>query len=104
MDRRTVLKGGLVLAATAHTAVASGDLRPTSPQDRIAAAMKEIEAAMQEMHPGWRIQVKDDVVCPLKYVLGGPDEKQAPHRHAVAIYATAETIGREEFRWFVDYV
>ena len=37
MDRRTMLKGGLVLAATAHTAVASGEVvaKAADPESRL---------------------------------------------------------------------
>ena len=70
-NRRTVLKGGIVLAATAHSAVASGGDVRISPQERMDAAMAQIEQAMAEMHPGWQIDKRSDLVSPQTYVHDG---------------------------------
>lgn len=68
MNRRAVLKGSLVLAATSHTAVAVADAQATmSIDDFLAKALPSEKAryhsnalveAMAELHPGkvgWRV-------------------------------------------------
>lgn len=104
MNRRTILKGGLVLAATAHTTVASGDKARTSPQERIDAALAQIEQAMTEMYPGWAIDRAADVVCPQRNLPGGGIEELPPIRHVVGIYAHEDRYGPEKFGWYVNYV
>lgn len=64
MDRRTVLKGGLVLAASAHTAVATAEVKvpaEISIDDFLARAsaaerawyhVNALAKVMNEIHPG----------------------------------------------------
>lgn len=70
MNRRTLLKGGIVLAVTGHTAAASGETNPAavSIDDFLAKATAAERAryhanglmgAMAEMHPdrSWRSEI-----------------------------------------------
>ncbi|WP_242217991.1 hypothetical protein [Shinella zoogloeoides] len=100
MNRRTILKGGLVLAATAHTAVASGDKVQSSPQERIDAAIAEIEQAMSELYAGWQIDKQSRVVCPQSYVHGGGFVDLPAHIHAVMVVAHDDSDGlKRDFRF-----
>lgn len=73
---------------------------PPSPQERIERAMREIEAAMREAYPDWRLQCTDQVMRHLAYTAEGLREL-APSSHAVLIYATADRYGEEEARLFI---
>lgn len=100
MNRRTVLKGGLVLAATAHTAVASGDKVRSTPQERIEAAVEQINQAMSEMHPGWQIDRHSILQGPQRYKPGG-FEDLPPNIHAVVLFAHNDTDGiTRDFHWY----
>ena len=74
MNRRTILKGGLALAATSHTAVAVADARASvktsvddflaeaSASERVTYHAEALTAAMREMHPGasWRSHINHE--------------------------------------------
>ena len=55
MDRRTILKGGLVFAATAHTAVASSERTHGDPKssakERFDFHLSELKRAAEELDP-----------------------------------------------------
>lgn len=51
MNRRTVLKGGIVLAATAHTAIAN-DRDPEGIGGRLERLSTELSAALEEWQAG----------------------------------------------------
>lgn len=70
MNRRTILKGSLVLAATSHTAVATAEtsapatvsidefLAKALPSERVRYHSNALVEAMAELHPdkaGWRV-------------------------------------------------
>lgn len=90
MNRRTVLKGGFVLAATAHTAVASGEvekagagvsidqfLKIATPAEIVRYHANALADAMAIMHPdqaGWRVQIE--------------------HQHRFAIVAGTRRVGK----------
>lgn len=70
MNRRTILKGGIVLAVTGHTAVASGEASPAvvsiddflangTPAEIVRYHANALADAMAEMHPdhSWRSEV-----------------------------------------------
>lgn len=72
MNRRTILKGGLVLAATAHTAI-NPDYQPAvmsiddflskaTPDERVKFFSDGLTQAMAEIHPSrvWRSAVDHD--------------------------------------------
>lgn len=108
MNRRTVLKGGIIVAATAHTlalapviATTTEDTAPIpGPEERIEAAMAEIEAAMSEMYPGWEIQRESKAIRPIRYA---DKAELAPVRHGVLIFATSNEFGPERGRWIIDH-
>jgi hypothetical protein len=70
MNRRTILKGGIVLAVTGHTAVASDETSPAAvsiddfldsatPAERARYHANGLMEAMAEMHPdrSWRSEI-----------------------------------------------
>ncbi|UDF27933.1 UNVERIFIED_ORG: hypothetical protein LHK14_10375 [Roseateles sp. XES5] len=78
--------------------MASGDTVRSSAQGRIDAAVEQIEQALSEMHPGWRIDKLRVLVGPQRYVSGGFDD--LPHIHVVALFAHNDADGfRRDFRW-----
>jgi hypothetical protein len=94
--RRTFL--GAAAVASLPVAALASPVR--TPQQRIEAAIAEIEAAMRELHPGWDVQIKNDVIRPIK-----SDKREGdPSRHGVLIFATGNLYGPEKGRWFVDHV
>lgn len=50
LNRRTVLKGGIVLAATSHTATAGGQTEPIC--DRVERLAMELSEALDEWNGG----------------------------------------------------
>jgi len=102
LSRRLFLRrAGAATVAVAGTAVAAHAAPVRTPDERIAAAIDEIKAAMVEKHVGWRVQVQNTEVRPVN---GQTGEQLAPCRHAVLIYASKERYGPEEAGWFVNYV
>ncbi|TPW26044.1 hypothetical protein [Pararhizobium mangrovi] len=100
--RRTILQSlPFFGAATAVSALAAPVKVKPTPDERIAAAMVEIEAAMKEKYPGWRVQKTDDE----HRALVGPKLIEGDvHSRAVLIYTSEERRGPEEARWFRHYL
>lgn len=73
------------------------------PDDRIAFALREIESAMAEKYPGWRVQVLHRVARCQQYRNGGFLEGEITHEAAL-LYVSQEKWGAEEARYFVHHV
>lgn len=86
-------------AASAAVAVPATATAQSTPDDRIRAAMQEIEAAMSEKYPGWGVQVRNDVSRPVA-LKGREWVELEPVKHAVVIFASEDRYGPEEVRWF----
>lgn len=112
MDRRSLLttpitRRAALLGVAASTAVlavpASALMAPQAlaADERIAAAIAEIQSALAEKYPGWRLEVKNEACQPIRNE--GSKIKLAVNRHMVMIFATQEKYGPEEPRWFVNF-
>ncbi|MDI7921751.1 hypothetical protein [Ferirhizobium litorale] len=84
MNRRTVLKGGLVLAVTSHTAIADSAIAEPSPMsvddflanatpaERAQYHANALAGAMNEIHPGtYEVKVDHDFRLAIVWDLGG---------------------------------
>jgi len=70
-----------------------------TPDERIDAAIAEIQSAMAELYPGWTVQHRNDAVHDVYYTRDGSKD-MGVGRHAVLIYASPQSYGPEEVRWF----
>lgn len=75
----------------------------TEPQKRIDAAIAEIQAALQEMHPDWSIQEPKQDIHRVVRVLNGQTEPGDPYSHAVLLFAYDGKHGSRQARWFREY-
>jgi hypothetical protein len=85
----------------AATAIAAVPV-PLTPAERIAAAVREIEAAMAERFPGFTISATVEDKRPQVGRAGSFVEGEIS-RSIVMIYASENRYGPEEARWFVNY-
>lgn len=93
--RRTFL--GAAAVASLPVAALASPVR--TPQQRIEAAIAEIEAAMREMHPGWDVQTTNEAIRPIDFAT----KSELPAaRHAILIFGTANRYGPEQDRWYVN--
>ncbi|WMT88651.1 hypothetical protein NO932_08615 [Pelagibacterium sp. 26DY04] len=100
-SRRTILAAlaGLPLLGALPALAASAQ----TPDDRIAFALREIESAMAEKYPGWRVQVLHHVARSQRFKNGGFAEGEITHEAAL-LYVSQEKWGAEEARYFVNHV
>jgi hypothetical protein len=102
LTRRLFLGGTAVASLPAAAAAASiTDADRPSPEQRIAAAVKEIEEAMAERFPGFKVSAKLEDVRPSVFKAGEFTEGEI-NRSMVMIYAYEDRYGPEDPRWFVD--
>lgn len=105
ITRRAALLGALTsTTALAIPVAAALATVHTRPEDRLAAAVEEASAALAEMYPGWRVQVENRAVQPISINADGTTHKLPASKHGVLLYASAERFGREEPRWYVNYL
>lgn len=72
------------------------------PDDRIKAAVEELQAAMRARYPEWCLQTKNDFQHSQIYRPGGNIQGD-PYCHVILLYASSEKYGPEEARWFRTY-
>jgi hypothetical protein len=107
ITRRSVLAGLGALSTAGGAGVTwaqhrRGGAAPLRPDVRIEAAIAEIEAALQEKFPGWRVQVRNDLQHVQHYASGSFVEGD-PCCQAILIYTSNENFGAKEARWFTVY-
>lgn len=87
------------VAVGAVPTVVMVSVEPRTPERRIEAAMKEIESALQERYPGFKLQARFDTQRPIIR-----DREGDVNRAAVLVYAYRDICGPEEARWFVNHL
>jgi hypothetical protein len=90
-------------AGIAGTIAAPAVAETLHPDDRIKAALEELQAAMKARYPNWRLQTRNDFQHSEIYRKGGNIQGD-PYCHAILLYASSEKYGPEEARWFRTYV
>jgi hypothetical protein len=103
--RRAILKAFPMfgVAAVASTSPLIAAALPPSPQERIVAAMAEIQDALQELHPGWAIQAPLDTVQHVTRIENGSTSKGDPYSHAILFYAYDGEHGSQTGSWMRTY-
>jgi hypothetical protein len=103
ITRRLFLRNSAIV--TASTSIAAPALAEAgSPETRIENAIAEIQAALKEMHPDWSVQDAQNDVQRVTRIVNGRSETGEAHSHAILIYAYDGSIGRQQARWFRNYL
>jgi hypothetical protein len=104
ITRRLFLKSTPVALAAVSAVAAPVLSQPAlSPGERIDAAMAEIQAALQEMHPTWSIQAPEHDLQHVTRVQNGATSKGDAYSHAILFYAYDGKHGSQAASWFRSY-
>lgn len=102
ITRRAALSGIAAISATGAAGAAIAEAKAQSTDERINAALAELQAAVQAKYPNWRVQVRNDI----QHARIGSELRRDPNPHcqAILVYTSDERYGPEEARWFRNYL
>lgn len=99
--RNTAAAGAV--AATVTTPAVAEAIAERSADERIEAAIAELQAALQEKHPDWTVQEPTNALQHVKRIENGSSVQGDPYSHAILLYAYSGTHGGQTARWYRDY-
>ncbi len=104
LNRRSFLRN-VPAAGVALTvpAVALAEAKPPlTGRERLDAAIAELQAALRELYPDWKIQTRNDAMRNQIWVPNAPFKEGDVYRHGVVVMASSEKSGPEKLYWGVS--